>query len=510
MRSPREGPVVILRKVAGDSDETEYRQGEAPEGAAPDEIPKVGAVIADKYRVERILGIGGMGVVVAVTHLQLGEPYALKCLLPRTARNPETVARFLREARAAVRIKSEHIARVSDVGTLDNGSPYILMEYLTGRDLSDVLHDHHRLSIGDAVEYVLQACAGIAEAHALGIVHRDLKPSNLFLTQRLDGAPLVKVLDFGISKATDEGGPHAPSLTQTASVFGSPAYMSPEQVRSAKNVDVRTDIWALGVILHELLAGETPFVAETSSGLLAAIVADEPTPLRDRRPDVSEALDAVVRRCLQKDVKKRFQTVSELATALEPFRSDDSVVSIGRIRRLSAPPSEPLALLAAGASTSTRHSGADHAAAATDHPWTSGVFRPKRGRAVVALVIGVGAAAATFALVYLRTAPAPVKEPPASPARAEATSGAPPPSAPTTPAEDTSAAPSASVTASASAGASVRPRLVPVARPRSPARGVGSAATAAASSKPEIPGAVPPQVPVPSPGASVDPFSSSH
>lgn len=359
---------------------------------------RAGDVVADKYRVERMLGMGGMGVVFAVTHLQIGEPYAIKCLLPRAAADPEAVERFMREARAAVRIKSEHIARVSDVGQLPDGSPYILMEYLTGRDLADVLRERGPLSIRDAVEYVLQACTGVAEAHALGIVHRDLKPANLFLTQRLDGVSLVKVLDFGISKALGDSAPHKPSLTQTSSVFGSPAYMSPEQIRSAKNVDFRTDVWALGVILYELLAGQTPFVAETSGGLLSAIAADEPQRLRDRRPDVSDALEAVVSRCLEKKVHNRFQSVSEVASALEPFRGAGSLVSVGRIRRLSAAPSSPDVTIATAPSSGP---GVVDVGAATDKAWTTATQRPKAVRARVLRVAAVAFVPLAVGALYL-------------------------------------------------------------------------------------------------------------
>src|SRR5439155_10572830 len=161
---------------------------------------------------------------------------------------------------------------------LPNGAPYMLMEYLEGQDLGAIIKQRGRIAVADAIEYVLQAATGVAEAHANGIVHRDLKPSNLFLTKRADGAPFIKVLDFGISKTTEET--HAPALTQTRETFGSPAYMSPEQIRSAKNVDARTDVWSLGLILHELIAGRTPFHAETSGGLLSAIAADPPEPLR--------------------------------------------------------------------------------------------------------------------------------------------------------------------------------------------------------------------------------------
>jgi eukaryotic-like serine/threonine-protein kinase len=301
-------------------------------------VPEPGTIIDGKYRVERRLGSGGMGVVLAVTHLVLGERYAIKCLLPKAARDPAVNARFLREARAAARIKSEHIARVADVGQLADGAPFIVMEHLVGADLSEILADHGPLPIGEAVAYVLQACAAIAEAHAIGIIHRDLKPSNLFLTQRSDGTPLLKVLDFGIAKALDEQRNFADvAVTDTAAAFGTPAYMSPEQLRSSKNVDVRTDIWGLGAILYELLAGRRPFDAETPLAMLAALVADPPHPLRLARPEVSPELEAAILKCLEKDTSQRYATVAELADALGPF-AERGAISLGRIRRILARP----------------------------------------------------------------------------------------------------------------------------------------------------------------------------
>src|SRR6188768_2962187 len=201
-----------------------------------------GHVLAGKYRIERVLGQGGMGVVVAATHLQLGERVALKFLLPQAIHNPEAVERFAREARAAVKIKSEHVARVSDVGLLESGAPYMVMEYLEGYDLSTWLQQRGPLPVEQAVEFILQACEAIAEAHALGIVHRDLKPANLFVIQRADGVLSVKVLDFGISKATGLIG--SGDMTTTSAVMGSPYYMSPEQMGSTKDTDTRADIWA--------------------------------------------------------------------------------------------------------------------------------------------------------------------------------------------------------------------------------------------------------------------------
>ena len=192
-----------------------------------------GTVLAGKYRVERIIGQGGMGLVVEAKHIALDERVALKFLLPDYASHPEAAARFLREARAAVKIKSEHVARVSDVGTLDNGSPYMVMEFLEGSDLSQVLEKRGVLAIPEAIDYVIQGCEAIAEAHSHGIVHRDLKPANLFLTRRQDGYPLVKVLDFGISKTMG----NVENLTKTMAAMGSALYMSPEQMQQTRSVD---------------------------------------------------------------------------------------------------------------------------------------------------------------------------------------------------------------------------------------------------------------------------------
>ena len=263
---------------------------------------QVGQLIAGKYRIEQTLGRGGMGVVMAALHEQLNQRVALKFLTDNAYQQPEAVARFVREARAAVQIQSEHVARVMDVGTLDSGAPYMVMEYLRGRDLKDVSTRRGALAVGEAVDFVLQACDAVAEAHSLGIVHRDLKPSNLFLTERPDGSPMVKVLDFGISKALHPGERGSQmQMTASAAIMGSPQYMSPEQIRSSKNVDARADVWALGTILHELLTGSPAYVADTVPGLLAMIVADPPPPLCAARPDAPAELEAIILRCLEKD-----------------------------------------------------------------------------------------------------------------------------------------------------------------------------------------------------------------
>jgi serine/threonine-protein kinase len=291
-----------------------------------------GDILAGKYRVERILGVGGMGVVVAAHHMQLDEKVALKFLLPDALGHPEAVARFAREARAAVKIKSEHVARVSDVGTLPNGSPYMVMEYLEGGDLSAWIRQRGALPIEQAIEFVLQACVAVADAHALGIVHRDLKPANLFCIRRSDGQLTIKVLDFGISKMNDANGlGGSGSVTRTSALMGSPLYMSPEQMRSSRDVDAQTDIWALGIILFELITGRPAFVAESVTEL-AIKVASEPTPtIQSLRAEVPPGVEAIVSRCLEKDRRRRFANVAELAVALLPFAPKRARASVERI-----------------------------------------------------------------------------------------------------------------------------------------------------------------------------------
>ncbi|APR79322.1 serine/threonine protein kinase [Minicystis rosea] len=298
-------------------------------------LPGEGDILAGKYRIDRILGQGGMGVVVAAHHTTLRQKVAVKFLLPEAAKRGDATERFLREARAAVSIQSEHVARVTDVGTLDTGAPYMVMEFLTGSDLSQVLEQRGPLPVEEAVDFVLQACEAIAEAHALGLVHRDLKPANLFLTSRADGSPLVKVLDFGLSKATKPDAMDA-SLTAAHVLMGSPYYMAPEQIRSFKTIDARADIWAIGVILFQLLTGACPFQAESLGALFMAIGSDPVPSMREIRADIPEGLEAAIVKCLEKDVKLRTQTVSALARALAPFGAENSHISVERISRVLA------------------------------------------------------------------------------------------------------------------------------------------------------------------------------
>jgi serine/threonine-protein kinase len=298
-----------------------------------------GDVLGGKYRVEKVLGVGGMGVVVAAMHLQLDQRVALKFLLPAATANPEVVARFAREARAAARIKSEHVARVVDVGQLETGSPYMVMEFLEGKDLADVLAERGPLPFADAVGFVLQASDAIAEAHAAGLVHRDLKPANLFLARRPDKTSIVKVLDFGISKSTAPAG--GLGLTSTQAFLGSPLYMSPEQLTDAKRVDLRSDIWALGVILYELLTARTPFVADTLPELVAAVLTATPTPIGALRSDVPPELAAIIMRCLSKAPADRFPSIAALAVALRPFGPEDVRHIPDRVSRVLGEESTP-------------------------------------------------------------------------------------------------------------------------------------------------------------------------
>jgi len=296
-----------------------------------------GDIVAGKYRVDRQIGAGGMGVVLAATHLDLLETRALKFLSEAALQDAESVERFLREARAASRLKSEHVARVFDVGRLPTGIPFMVMEYLEGADLGVMLKSSGRLSVPVAVNYVLQASEGLAEAHAAGIVHRDLKPANLFLTFRPDGTECVKVLDFGISKIKS-GNAEDIDVTKTHAVLGSPHYMSPEQMESSRDVDARSDVWSLGILLYQLVTGELPFKGKTMTEVVAVVFSKPPIPPSKIVEDIPLELEKVILRCLQHDVNARPQNVGELAKELEPFGPPGNSQVVERIVRLLQTP----------------------------------------------------------------------------------------------------------------------------------------------------------------------------
>jgi serine/threonine-protein kinase len=403
---------------------------------------ELGGVIAGKYRVERVLGQGGMGVVVVAMHDELDQRVAIKFLLRDALTDGEWIARFSREAKAAARIKSEHAVKVYDVGKLETGAPYMVMEYLEGRDIQTILNDRRLLPVDEAVEYLLQACEAIAEAHSVGIVHRDLKPANLFVTHRTDGSSCVKILDFGISKMTSLTGTDSQNVTNTTAIVGSPLYMSPEQMRASKNVDRRTDIWSLGVILQELVSGLPSFVANTTAELCAIVLTAPPSPLDV--PNAPPGLADVITKCLKKNPEERYASIGELAKALERFGPSSVKTSVERIVRISmghrtgtpsitTEPSGPVSIVPAGqvAASSlgqTELSASPQAPAAPSAPqlaaepvmgagtaaaWGSSrgqsLIRPKMSRLPVvvaaAIVAGIGVLAIAFAVTRPSTPP---------------------------------------------------------------------------------------------------------
>jgi serine/threonine-protein kinase len=441
-------------------------------------------VVDGKYRIERTIGAGGMGNVYAATHIGLGTTVALKVL--HSSDTEESHARFEREARATASLRSEHVARVVDFGWFRD-APFMVLELLEGRDLDQEIRARGRLPAAEAVDLVLQACDGLAEAHEAGIIHRDIKPSNLFLARRPNGTTVLKILDFGISKRVDGD----ESLTGSATMLGSPLFMAPEQIRSAKHVDARVDVWALGVVLFQALTGQLPFRGDGVSSTLAAVMIDEPPDARTLCPDLSVELEAIIRQCLQKNPAFRFRGVAELAAALAPHASPGGRLVAERLApRVSAATShpsvgrlgttvdeDPAASLALAPLAHLPPEARTDAASTWDPPLVSPREpAPRRRRLVggLAFALTVGAAAAIGSLVWLVgatstrlpllvTAPA---------ARAPAASLA--PFAASASASASASAPaSASASASGSAPAStLRPRIDrapivgrPVARP---------------------------------------------
>ena len=298
-----------------------YDEKSGPRLRAIPPLPQPGDVIAGKYSLVRLIGEGGMGVVFEATHVRLRQRLAIKVLRPDVPELDAVVARFEREARAAAQLQSIHTARVIDVDALPSGLPYIVLEFLEGRDLDAELGVTGAMSVPDAVDIVLQVAEAMSEAHALGIVHRDLKPSNLFIC-RVGDRPrrVVKVLDFGISKIDSDDS----RLTPSHAYFGTPYYAAPEQLRAASAADARSDVWSLGAILFELLTGRTPFIGSVSA-VIAKVVADPVPWPTELRPELPRELARIVMRALQRDPTQRFQNMRELAQALEPFGPAQSV-----------------------------------------------------------------------------------------------------------------------------------------------------------------------------------------
>jgi serine/threonine-protein kinase len=420
-------------------------------------VPAIGQTLGGKYEVVRLLGEGGMAYVFEAKHLRLKQRVAIKLLAPEMARDPEIVARFEHEARAVAKLRTPHVARVMDVDVTEHGIPFIVMEFLEGRDLDGELAARGRLPVDEAVDCVLQASAAMIEAHETGIIHRDLKPANLFLATE-GQERIVKVLDFGISKVVGE----ATRLTAAGAVMGTVLYMSPEQVRAAKDVDERADIWSLGVILFELVAGKPPWTG-SSHQIAAAIVSNDAPDIRQVAP-VPDALAGVIRQMLSRDRDKRIASIRALVAALGPYARPGSLggiiaeqVSSGTGARMRAvvpgrvvkSVTVPMLPNASRTPQHTPSSGSGRiavtaAVSSSPHPSHASLPPPsgptlapavpqaqKSGRSFVAVAIVIGLCGAIgvvlFAAWYFRRAPAP---PPPPPRPSAAVSAEAPPSAP--------------------------------------------------------------------------------
>ncbi len=474
-----------------------------------------GRVLGGKYQIERVIGGGGMGVILLARHTELNQRVAIKALRPDALKEPEMVARFTREARALARLKSEHVARVIDVGK-EGQSPFMVMEYLKGKDLSELQKERGRLTIDDAITFLLQAMEALAEAHQLGIVHRDIKPANLFLTTHTDGSPLIKLLDFGISKvAQASGGLSDDALTNTSMIMGSLHYMPPEQLKDARTVDNRADIWALGVVLYRLLTGEHVFAAPTTAELCAFILMRAHSSLESRLPGAPAGLSNVIDRCLEKDRGARYAIVAELALVLEPFAPRGARISVERIVRMSQsgpaasvpPPSFPPNEVSPVLENATRLLDAPlpHVTSLTSTESiqrSAGIARKGVGVGLLlgiaaVVLLGIGVAVAIGLRLHKVTPTALVEPPRAVPANAAAS--IPPPDPATEPSATT--APGTAVAAPrdvpSSVGAAVSAR--PSAGASGSARPKGTAAAHASPRPPASPATAP------APAANPDP-----
>jgi serine/threonine-protein kinase len=306
-------------------------RAQAPEAWAGDDEPETelpvpaGELLGGKYSVEATFAEGGMGIVCLGRHVQLDQPVAIKFLRRALAGRPAIAQRFLNEARALAALRSEHVVRVMDVGQLDSGRPYLVMEHLDGVHLEALLEREGALDVETAVGYALQICEPLAEAHALGIVHRDLKPENLFLWSGGPAQDTIKVLDFGLAKQL---GSAALGVTGPQDSLGSPGYMSPEQITTPQLVDARSDIWSLGVVLYRLLTNTLPFGGDSLVEVLSHILNATPPPLAEIKPGLDAALHAIVARCLEKDPAARYETMTQVAQALEGYMAARARLSV--------------------------------------------------------------------------------------------------------------------------------------------------------------------------------------
>ena len=301
----------------------------APEGL-------LGQTIDQRYRVEALLGEGGMGLVYRVTHTRLNKSLAIKVLRRENTRDPEVLARFRREAESASGIGNQHIVDISDFGELNDGSTYFVMECLEGLDLIDAIDVARRMPEERAVHIAIQICRALGAAHDAGIVHRDLKPENVFLIQRNETEDFVKVLDFGIAKVAN--GPKR--LTRDGEVLGTPHYMSPEQCEG-DGVDHRTDIYALGVLLYEMVTGHVPHDADTMMGILTKQMYEDPIPPKVRAPQVSEELEQLIMRCLEKKPEQRYQTMHSIEADLQRVHAGQRAVGPDTVTLTPTRPPRP-------------------------------------------------------------------------------------------------------------------------------------------------------------------------
>lgn len=314
----------------------------APERPAGVLVPERGSLLAGRYRVETVIGFGGMGLVLSALDESGGDRVAIKLLLPPHREQPEARERFEREAQAGRLLTSEHACRVLDAGALDDGTPFFAMELLEGKNLATMLREVKRLPAAEAVDLALQACDAMAEAHSHDIVHRDVKPSNLVLTARRDGSPCWKLIDFGVSKHKNVRSGD-PSPTRTYAYLGSPVYSAPEQLDAARAATTQSDQWSLAVVLYECLAGELPFTFTDDAlwSVRETVQRKTPTPLRQHLPSVAPDLAAAVHRALSKRAEDRFPSIHDFARAIAPFGGEEREAILALALRHAVRPFAP-------------------------------------------------------------------------------------------------------------------------------------------------------------------------
>jgi serine/threonine-protein kinase len=433
-----------------------------------------GTLLAGKFRIEKLLGAGAMGAVYAIEHQLTHHRRALKLLHPHVVQNTEIVRRFLNEASAAGRAGNPHLVETFDAGTLPTGEPYLVMEMLDGESLGHLLERERSLSYQRAADLVAQAAEGIAAAHRAGIIHRDLKPDNLFVTAR-DGRPFVKILDFGVSKFA-EGPSTLPGdhkATRAGAMIGSPAYMSREQIFGSTDIDGRTDVFSLGVVLYEALTGTRPFEAPTLEALAMRITSGTSTPIETLRPDLPVGLMEVVRKAIAADRTQRLPSAQALVDALHPYRTTTTT-------QITPPMSNDLGLMKTMVDTTPE--GALSSVSAV-----TGMAAPRKSKAPIAAI----AAGVVTVLAVIGFALSRPKEPgtismPSDPPAKQGVSAAAPPLASAPPVAPSSA-PVAAAEAPSAAIAPLPEAGVPVARKPPPSRPQGPATAAAPAPTPAKP-----------------------